>query len=527
MRSDQSLASHILRSTALVMGLFGADKVLALVRDIMIGRAFGTSAALDAYYAAFELPDGLFTVLAGAAMSTTLIPVLTDYLQRNDHEGAWQTVSSVINGVLLIVIGVSALATLLAPQIIRVVAPGFGPDQVELAARMMRLVLIQTIISSVSGIVMGVLQAHQHFLLPAAAPICYNLGRILGAWLLAPHWGIFGLVWGGLAGTLAHLLIQIPGLIRFRARWWPVLIHPGLLRVGTLMVPRALTLGITYLNFVLPTYLGSRLAPGSISAYEYAWRLMQFPETVFATAVAIVVFPTLAERASIGDREGLWRTAMWALQLILTVTIPAGVGMVLLGRPLTALILQRGAFGPASTEAVYWALQFFSLGLVGHAMLEIATRLFYAQKDMWSPLWVTLITTTVNGVLGWILLPHLAHGGIALSNSVAACLGAGILLWMARRRLGARTRSGLMGTLIRTGLASALMAGGVLIFLRLLPDAGIFVTSVGGLTVGAVTYGLARFVAGGREIRELRMLLPPARRTEPWGDGDEAPFVVK
>jgi len=514
------MTPHVIQSTALVMVLFGTDKVLALVRDIAIGHAFGTSPELDAYYAAFELPDGLFTVLAGAAMSTTLIPVLTDYLQRNDRDGAWQMVSSVINAVLLMVIGISLLAALLAPQIIQTVAPGFGPEQVILAARLMRWVLIQTIISSVSGIVMGVLQAHQHFLLPAAAPICYTLGRIAGALLLAPRWGIFGLVWGGLAGTLAHLLIQVPGLIRFRARWWPVLVHPGLLRVGILMVPRSLTLGITYLNFVLPTYLGSRLAPGSISAYEYAWRLMQFPETIFATAVAMVIFPTLAERASLGDREGLWQTATGALRLILTLTIPAGVGMVLLGRPLTALILQRGAFGPASTEAVYWALQFFSLGLVGHAMLEIATRLFYAQKDMWSPLWVTLFTTTVNGVLGWALLPHLAHGGIALANSGAACLGAGMLLSMAHRRLGVRTGSGLMGTVIRVGLASGVMAGGVLIFQRLLPDAGGFVAGVGGLAVGIVTYGLAALMIGNQEMREALILLRLSRRTQVHSSGD-------
>lgn len=507
-------SAHTARSAVLVMFLFGTDKILALVRDIAIGRAFGTSAVLDAYYAAFELPDGLFTVLAGAAMSTTLIPVLADYLYRSQREEAWQLVSAVINAVLLVVIGTSILAALLAPDIIRLVAPGFGPEQVMLAAQMMRWVLIQTIISSVSGITMAVLQAHQLFLLPAAAPICYTLGRIAGAVFLAPHWGIFGLVWGGLAGTVAHLLIQVPGLIRLRARWQPVLIHPGLGKVATLMIPRALTLGITYLNFVLPTYLGSRLAPGSIAAYEYAWRLMQFPQTVFATAIAIVVFPILAAQASRGERAELWQTAIGALRLILTITIPAGVGMVLLGRPLTALIFQRGAFDPMSTEAVYWALQFFALGLIGHAALEIAARLFYAQQDMWTPMGVTLITTVTNGVLGWILLPSLAHGGIALSNSVAACLGAGILLALACRSLKGRLSLALMGTLIRTGIASAFMAAGVLIFQALLPGAGVFVTGGGGVVVGVVTYGLATLLVGSEELRSLGRLLRPQERAQ-------------
>ena len=204
-----SSSAHVARSALLVALLFGADKLLGLVRDAAIGRAFGASAALDAYYAAFELPDGLFTVVAGSAMATALIPILSARIARRDREQVWRLVSAVINWVLLLVAGVSVVAAIFAPQAIRVVAPGFDADQAALAARLMRLVLLQTLISSTSGIVMGVLQAHQHFLLPAAAPMCYTLGRIAGALWLAPRWDIFGLAWGGLAGTVGR-----PGGVR-------------------------------------------------------------------------------------------------------------------------------------------------------------------------------------------------------------------------------------------------------------------------------------------------------------------------
>ncbi len=499
---------HVARSAALVALLFAADKLLGLVRDGAIGHAFGASAELDAYYAAFELPDGLFTVVAGSAMATALIPILSARIARGDREGTWRLVSAVVNLALLVVAGVSAVAAVFAPQVVRAVAPGFDVETMTLASRLMRLVLLQTIISSTSGIVMSVLQAHQHFLLPAAAPICYTLGRIGGALLLAPLWGIFGLAWGGLAGTVGHFLIQVPGLIRYRARWRPTLRHPDLRAVLTLMGPRVLGLGATYLNFVLPTFLGSRLPAGAISAYEYGWRLMQFPETIIGTALGLTVFPTLAELANAGDREGLRRTASRALRLVLALTVPAAVGLLLMGRPLTALFFQRGAFDATVTDRVYWALQFFALGLVAHSALEVVSRLFYAQRDMWAPFWAALCGLAVNAGLGWLLLPYLAHGSIALSNSLGAGLQVGILLLVAQRRLGGAEGQALGASLARAGLASALMGVALIGFRALLPDAGPLVIGAGGLAVGAATYVFAALLLGSEEMRELLEMLP-------------------
>ncbi len=182
-----SSGSHIARSAALVAFLFAADKLLGLIRDTVIGHTFGASAALDAYYAAFELPDGLFTIVAGSAMATTLIPILSAHVTRGEREEAWRLVSAVINLALLTVAVVSVVAALLAPQVIRAVAPGFDAEQTALGARLMRLVLLQTLIFTASGILMGVLRAYQHFLLPAAAPLCYTLGRIAGTLWLAPR----------------------------------------------------------------------------------------------------------------------------------------------------------------------------------------------------------------------------------------------------------------------------------------------------------------------------------------------------
>jgi putative peptidoglycan lipid II flippase len=234
---------------------------------------------------------------------------------------------------------------------------------------------------------------------------------------------------------------------------------------------------------------------------------MQLPETVLGTALGIVVFPTLASIAERKDRGGLRRTFSWAFRLILALSVPAAVGLLVLGRPLTALFFQRGAFDAAATERVYWALRFFALGLVAHSALEVTSRLFYAQRDMWTPFWAALAGLVVNAGLGWLLLSSLAHGAIALSNSLGAGLQVIVLLLVAQRRLGGVEGRALAASLAQTGAASALMGAAVVGFQRLLPDAGLLVTGAGGLALGGATYVLAAILMGSEELRELPGLL--------------------
>jgi putative peptidoglycan lipid II flippase len=440
-------------------------------------------------------------------LATALIPVLSARITKGDREGVWRLTSAVVNLVLIVVATVSVIAAVFAPQVIAAVAPGFDAYRASLSVQLMRLVLLQTLISSISGIAMSVLQAHQHFLLPAAAPLAYTVGRILGAWLLAPRWSIFGLAWGGLLGTVGHLLIQVPGLIRYRVRWWPTLRHPDLGPLLRLMGPRVLGLGATYLSFVLPTFLGSRLGSGAISAYEYGWRLMQFPETILGTTLGLTVYPTLAEKANLGERDGVRRVASWALRLALALTIPAGVGLIMLGRQLTALLFQGGAFDAQATARVYFALQFFALGLVAHSALEVASRLFYAQRDMWTPFWAALGGLALNAGLGWALMPNLEHGALALSNSLGASFQVIALLIVARARLGSIEGRALTLTLVRTFCAAAVMAAAIWGLGLALPNLGSAASSILGVLVGGTTYIVAAVLLRSEEIVSLPGML--------------------
>jgi len=432
------IRNRVARATGIVMAGYVGAKAVGLVREVIVARTFGTSAQLDAYYAAFNLPDLLFTLIAGGALATAFIPVFAEFLVRHDQQEAWKLASAITNLVFLVTAVLAGAVALSAPWLVTtLIAPGFTPQQQALTVDLMRLILVSTLIFGLSGIQMGILNAYQHFLLPAIAPIFYNLGIIAGAILLAPSMGIHGLAVGVVFGAGLHLLVKIPGLIHFGMRYFPMLglDHPGVRQVLKLLGPRVLALFVVKINLLVTTNLASRLDEGSISALNFGWLIMQLPETIFATAVATAVFPTLAELAARDQHDEFRATLSGTLRVILSLTIPVAVGMIVLGRPLIQLVFEGGRFGRASTEAVNLALQYYALGLVGHSTLEVVARTFYAQKDTRTPLSVAAIAMLANMGLSIMLLNPLGHAGLALANSLAVTFEVGLLFWLLRRRL--------------------------------------------------------------------------------------------
>ena len=431
-----------------------------LLRNVIIARQFGIGSQLDAYIAAFKLPDLLFTIVAGGALATAFIPVLAEFLAAEDRAGAWRLASAITNLVVLLVSVLASLAALLAPWLVsRLIAPGFSPVQQAETVVVMRLVLISTIIFGISAIQSSVLHGFKHFLLPALAPVVYPLGIAAGAVWLAPHWGVSGLAIGAILGAALHLAVKVPGLIHYGFRWQPVLDlnSQAVRRVLVLMGPRILDLGVFHLTLVATTNLASRLSEGSVSALEWGWDAMQIPETIIGTAFGLVAFPTLAALSAAGDLAGLRHTLSQTLRMIIVLAVPATFGLILLGRPILALVYQRGAFDASATLAVFTALQFYALGLTAHACLEVAARAFFAQQDTITPLIVAAIFGALNIGLAALLMGPLGHGGLALANSLAITAEVAVLLFILHRRLAGLETGQILATLGQAVIASGVM----------------------------------------------------------------------
>jgi len=489
--------AQIARAAGLVMALFVVSRALGLLREMVISHQFGTSGDLDAYLAAFRLPDILFQLVAGGALASAFIPTFASYLVLEHEERAWRLASAIINLVLLLTTALAVLAALLAPFLVRaVVAPGFDLERQALTVSLMRLMLLAPIVFGVSGVLMGILNARQHFLLPALAPIVYNLGIMAGALFLAPGLGVRGLAWGVVGGALGHLLVQIPGVLRQGLLYTPTLgLHDrGVHEVARLMLPRVAGLAAVQINFLVNTILASGLVAGSLSAINYAWLLMLLPQGVFAQAVATAAFPTFSTQAARGRRGEMRSTLSATLRAVLYMALPAAVGLIVLRRPLVQMVFERGAFTDTSTQMVAWALALFTLGLPAHSVVEIVVRAFYATHDTKTPVAIGVLAMGLNVVLSLLLIGAferagwLPLGGLALSNSLATTAEMTLLLIILRRRLAGLEGRRMVGSLLRIGVAAAVMGAVVGSLALLLSDAPAWITGGLGVAVGLAVY---------------------------------------
>ncbi len=507
-------ARHLLRSSAIVVFLLGLGKVTGLVRARLVSAEFGTGSAYDAFTAANQLPEVFVTLISGGALAAAFIPVYSAYLTSQRSKQSAQLAGSILTLVIAVLGAISALGIVLAPWLARQVqVPDFSPEQQALTASLMRIILLQTTLFGISGVLSSILNAHQHFALPALAPVALDLGYFFGLFVLVPDMGIAGLAWGTVLAGVLHILIQVPALIHYRFRYTPQIVTSlaGVREVVRLMVPRIVTLGSVQIADLFIIRLASGLAAGSTSAYFIGYQLMQLPETLLGTAIALVVFPTMAELYNAGDLDGLKAVSMNALRIIWTLTFPAAVGLVLLGQPAIQFLLEDGAFTGESTRLVYGTLLFFSFRVVAESSLEILARLFYAQHDTRTPMFVALGWLALNVALAFPLAEEYGARGLALASTIAFTLQSLVLFLLNRQRLGYLHEKELIATAGRSLLGAAGMAGVILLVDRFVD--GTFLFLFAGATAGLLAYLIITYMAGARELPQLLHIIRSRSRT--------------
>jgi len=499
---------RLARAATIVMLFFVASRVLGLLRDIVISHQFGTSRALDAYWAAFNVPDFIFNIVAGGALGSAFIPTFAAALALNDPRRAWRLASSIITLALILLTAIAVVLAIFAPQVVSAtVARGFDPADQMLTADLMRWMLITPIVFGVSGIVMGILNSYQHFVLPALAPVFYNAAIIAGAWFLAPTMGVYGLVVGVILGAFLHLAVQLPWVI---SKWrkedglWriaysePANSHtPFAIRdmqsadvreVVRLMLPRTFGIAAVQINFLVNTILASGLSVGAIAALSYAWRVMLLPVGVVGQSLATAVFPTFSAQSARQEHDDFRNTFSIAFRTTLYLTIPAAVGLVVLGAPLIALLFERGQFTAQSTAETAWALQFYAMALFAHSGLEIVTRAFYALHDTKTPVMVGVGAMIINIVLSLAFIAPLAQGGLALANSIATIFEMLTLLVILRRRLVDIDARRIVVSIARIVVASVAMGVALVLFVNYFSARGAIFVAVVGCALGAAIY---------------------------------------
>lgn len=497
------------------MAAFIINNIFSLLRTILALDTFGTGAEMDAFSAANRVAETLFTLVAGGALVSAFIPTFTTLLARDNRDRAWRLASSIGNLILVILIAGCILAAVFAPQIVRyTLASGFAdePEKIALTVDLMRIMLPSAIFFGLSALAMGVLNSHQVFIFPALAPSMYQIGQIFGVVALAPRFGIHGLAWGVVLGSILYLALQLPALLRLKGVYLPTfgLDSPDVREVARLLGPRLFGVGVVQLNFWINTLLASYYE-GGIIGISTALTLMLMPQAAIAQSIAIAAMPTFSAQAALGRLEEMRSALSASVRGALLLAIPASIGLILLRKPVIAAIYEWGGeFGPESTELVAWALLWYAAGLVAHSVVEILSRAFYALHDTKTPVMVGAVAMGLNilfslaftrlfSAIGWA-----PHGGLALANSLATALEMAGLLALMRRRLGGLEGRDLVDGTLRAGLAALLMSVVLWGWLNISSELSDRWIAVGGVALGGGIYALTMI---GLRVREARNLL--------------------
>ena len=427
-----------LRDAALMAAATGASRIFGLVRDAAIASRFGTTAAYDAFVVAFFVPHLLRRLLAEGALSTGFIPAYTASLVESDD--AERLASNVLSLLLLLFPVVVALGIWLAPTYVSFLASGFAPEKLKETVALARILFPFIALMGVSSVLMGILNAHRRFFLPALAPVLFNVGMILGATVLAPLFStrpIAGLAVGALIGGTGQLLLQVPAVlrlgIRFRFTLWPV--HPGVRRMLRVMAPAVLALAVTQINLLVDNKLASHLGDGGISALQYATRLFQLPLGVFAVSVASALLPRIAAAASRRQQQELASHVRHGLLATTFVLLPAAVGLALVSREVIATLFEHGRFAASDTLRTATVLMAYTLGIVPYGLTYVLARAFYGVGRVGYPLVALSLAVATNIGCDLLFVGTMREAGLALATSLAGIVNAAVLAYGLRRSL--------------------------------------------------------------------------------------------
>lgn len=438
------MSRSLLKSTSIVSGLTLASRILGLVREITLARAFGAGPMLDAFFIALMLPNLGRRIFAEGAFSQAFVPVFTETRSQQRHEDV-RELTAVVMGTLGAILGlVTVIGCLCAPLMVWAFAPGFrsDPAQAALGAELLRWTFPYLMFISLTSMAGSILNSYGQFAVPAAAPVILNVCIIASAWISADS--VMVLAYAVFVAGVLQLMSQLPSLMKLhllpRPRFRPR--DPRVLRIGKLMLPVVIGSSVAQVSLLLNTSLATLIADGAVSWLNFGSRLMEFPTGIFAIAVGTVILPSLSSRHTESSPEQFSNTLDWGLRTMMLLGLPSAVGLIVLGGPLTAAIFGHGQFDEHDIKMTTWVVWAYGFGFMGFALVKVLVPGFYARQETRLPVrfaTIGLVAGMLLSLASFLVARSLkiegAHVGLALSTSLTAWVNA-ILLFRRLRSDG-------------------------------------------------------------------------------------------
>jgi len=413
------------------------SRVLGWARTSLFLAQFGPGANLDAFYAAFRIPDTLFQLVAAGAVGSALVPVASELLARGEAERARRLIATIANLMILALIPLAVVVWIAAPSIVALIAP--TPDAAKLEAEigLTRVMLLSPILLAVGAVMSAGLNSIGIFGVPAMAPNVYNVAIIVCALALVPFLGIYALATGVVVGAAGLVITQTVAVRRAGLYRPEIHIHdPAVRETLKLMAPRALGLGVTQLVFLVNTFFAAGLGNGPITIYNGAFTALQIPVGLIGVPLGIVLLPPLSRAIARGDDERFRRLVDQALRLLLFVVVPLMGFMIVLATPTIAFLYQHGEFTAADTASMTPVYEVFLLGLVAHVLIALMAPIFYAGKDTRTPVTAALVAVAVDVVAAVVLSPFMQLEGLALAIGLGGWAEVILLVALMEKRIG-------------------------------------------------------------------------------------------
>lgn len=428
----------IAQATVTITALALVSKIFGFVGSFILAAKFGATFKTDAYFVASNIPELLRDVLAGGALTSAFIPVYTSYLAKKQNRDAQALASGIFNLLLISLIGMTALGIVFAPQLTKIVAPGFTGETRALTIGLTRWLFPTIIFLGISSLFGAILNSCHHFTVPALQPLILNTANILCLLFLTKFFGIYAIVVAALIGGIGITVINLPLLNKNGWRYSPGLYlrQEGIKKIGILWFPLLLGLSVNQLNIVINKMLASGLSAGSISSLNYANLINQVAPSVFGVAVSTAIFPSLSWHVALDEHHRFREIVSKALRVSIIITVPLSMALMFLSVPVIRLLFERGAFGPESTALTANVLVYFAVGTFALAVNYVLIRAFYALGDTKTPVKLAVSAVFVNIAMSVVLIRIMKQDGLALASSIAAMLQMGLLLVFLQKKIG-------------------------------------------------------------------------------------------
>jgi putative peptidoglycan lipid II flippase len=451
-----STTRALARAGVTVTALFALSRLLGYLRYVVIANAVPDPSQLDAFFAAFRIPDLLFQLVAAGALSSALIPVVAGLFATEQAARAWRVVSTVATLMLSVLVLLAGIVLLIAPQLVAVITPGFTEDELALTTELTRIMVAAPVFLAAGAVATSVLNARNRFAAAAVAPVVYNLAIILGALVLVPVLGVAGLAVSVVLGALGHLAVQVPSVVRLGARIRPAvdLRDAQARKAFLLMAPRALGLASTQVVFVVMTGLASTLPAGSIAVFNFAFAVLQIPIGVIGVPLGVVLLPSMSREAATGNLDAFRRLLVRGLSMLAWVMVVLTAIGVVLAQDITRLLFDYGSIGEAALELTGETLAVFLLGMTAHSLIAVLARAFYARQDTLTPVGAAVVAVLVDIALASVLVGPFGVPGLAAAIATGAWVELALLAVLMRRAMPGLGLGHVAWVLARTAVAA-------------------------------------------------------------------------